>query len=113
VASDKLVVSSALVVADSVAQDVPLVVDVPLVAALDSAAQDAYLEAASVLEAMVAMVKDQAMVDMVEEATGTDKTSLRLAKIATAVPTTKCVQRLRIGNAATDLGLEGKVDVND
>jgi len=79
VASDKLVVSSALVVVDSVAQDVPLVVDVPLVAALDSAAQDA---------ASVVLASLKAMVDMVKEATGTDKTSLRLAKIATAVSTT-------------------------
>ena len=63
------------------------------------------------LEAM-AMV-DVAMEDMVEEASGTDMTNLRLAKIATAVPTTLRVQRLRIGNAARDLDLEGKVDVND
>jgi len=37
------------------------------------------------------LVKDQDLVDMVEEATadmGTEKTSLRLAEIAAAVPTT-------------------------
>ena len=56
---------------------------------------------------------DVAMEDMVEEASDTDMTNLRLAQIATAVPTTLRVQRLRIGNAAKDLDPEGKVDVND